>query len=106
VRRGRASYDGRPYADMVVFNDSGHWFIRFAGKALGPCSTSEEALKAAIKTARLAERQGKTARVQVQTGPAVFETVWPRAVKAQSAKTRKKPHKRAFLPSDFKGTAR
>jgi hypothetical protein len=83
MRRGLASYDDRPYADMVVFNDSGQWFVRLAGKALGPCSSSEDAVKAAIETAQLAERHGKTTRVRIQTGTADFETVWPSPAKKQ-----------------------
>jgi hypothetical protein len=31
--RGRASYDDRPYADMVVFNDSGQWCADIRGQA-------------------------------------------------------------------------
>jgi hypothetical protein len=85
VRRGRASYDGRPFADMVVFNDSGQWWVRLAAQRFGPCSSKRQAIKAAIETAQLAERQGQTARVQVQTGPADFERVWPKLAKKDDA---------------------
>jgi hypothetical protein len=77
VRRGRASYDGRPYADMVVLNENGQWFVRLAGMTFGPCATRKQAIDAAIGTAQLAERNGKTARVQEQIGPADFTLHWP-----------------------------
>jgi hypothetical protein len=80
VSRGRASHDGRPYADMVVFNENGSWYVRLAGMRFGPCASRRQAIDAAIGTAQLAERNGRTARVQEQTGPADFTVHWPRPV--------------------------
>ena len=74
MRRGRASYDGRPFADIVVFNDNGQWYVRLAGKRFGPVASRQKA----IDTAQLAERSGKTAQVLEQTRLADFEKHWPR----------------------------
>lgn len=77
-KRGRVDYSSRPYADMVIFPRGGEWWVRLQGREAGPCPSKARAIAAAIDTARQAERAGKTARVQIQTGPADFETLWPK----------------------------
>jgi hypothetical protein len=77
-KRGRAFYGDRPYADMVVFQRGKAWWVRLQGREAGPCPSKARAVAAAIKTAKQAERLGKTARVNVQTGVADFELVWPK----------------------------
>jgi hypothetical protein len=77
MARQRADYRDRPYADIVVFKHDGAWWIRLQGREAGPSPSKARAIAAAIETATRAERAGKTARVQVQTGVANFEAVWP-----------------------------
>jgi hypothetical protein len=70
---------------MVVLNDNGQWYVRLAGKRFGPCASRQLAIDAAIETARLAERRGKTARVQEKTGPASFKQHWPKCREKRGA---------------------
>jgi hypothetical protein len=71
----------RPYADMVVFEEDGLWYVRIVMKPFGPCSSKRDAIAAAIETARRAECDGETARVLEQNGLANFKVHWLKPAK-------------------------
>lgn len=72
-----AYYGDRPYYHAVVFREAGKWFVRVAGQRYGSGVSRERAIKAAIKFARDAEKQGKTALVIERIGLAGTKQHWP-----------------------------
>jgi hypothetical protein len=58
----------RPYADMVIFEEDGLWYLRLVMKPFGPYCSRRSVIAAAIETARRAESDGETARVLDQIG--------------------------------------
>ena len=52
--------------------------MSLAVKEFGPYPSKARTLAAAIKTAKLAETAGRTARVQEQTGGVTFKQHWPK----------------------------
>jgi hypothetical protein len=69
----------RPYAHLVVFEKDDGWWVRVADREAGPSPSKHRAIVAAFEYAQSAERQGKSAPIEVQTRRADFETLWPKA---------------------------
>jgi hypothetical protein len=87
MKRGTRFEAQGPQADFVVFKKLDGWYVRFAMKEFGP-HTRAQAIAGALRTAKMAEKSGKPARVREQRAQFQFRTLWPVRVASPKRATR------------------
>ncbi len=65
-------------AEMIVFRDQDGWRVHFDGCNHGPHPFRSSAVRAAVETAQLAGRLGRTVRVREISCQSRSRVLWPR----------------------------